>query len=551
MGTRPLETGSDITDRITRAFDPAWHNSVQRRMRYAYGEPFDGNAPGAETPGKMPWFEDIAARTKEVGRSMRILQTCYIALSKTVYGIPEPKYPQVHKFDQEVRTQAWLARYEGANGCDDEWEGQFNLEFLEGNGLGVGYVQHGFKRNPETGLMFSTVEHCPTLFCIGDRHVRGPARARHWSVVKYLDVDDAVEMLRGKVPEHDVRAEARPIADDTTQLSFDVVRVVEYYSKGIGGCAPTRALIPTDIDREPWLVEANPFGSLPRSFYLHLLPPGFRYPIGLIDLQMATQEEINRVERSFRETLEHGPVDLVQTDMFEEGELKKWETGKSNRLRMKRPTTRGDVPIARTPGSEIRSSEMAYYQMLIRQNNEETSSTDAERGQLSLEKRTLGEVQLAEAKSAPASNWTRKQTLNMFRRAVERFGEYIPMDKDPLILDVFGSNIPINNPSDPMSWLSKWFEEYSRVVIAESSLEEQDYKAEQFRRSAELDTLAFLTPTRKWQEEKVKAIGEDPSDWLPEETQAQSGVMGGPMQAPGIPPMQGAPAPQLPAPAGR
>lgn len=534
----PKTPAEDIRKRLLQGYDPNHYASLYRQMCYAFGDDWNKNRRSGidSTGGSFPDWPEITVRYMEVGRSRRILNSQFIGLSRSMGNAPAPEFPQLSKQSAEVRKQFYLARYHG-NEREDSWADEHAAAYMDGDGLGAGFVHFGLKTNPKTGYQYVSAEHSPAVLTLYDRHERHPGRARWVCFVKYLAIDQASALFGEKV----AKTYVRQLHDNFSTYPLDVVRVFDYYDMGWGPKGtPTRALIPGDFANEPLFVEENTFECLPFSHMTYLIAPGMRRPTGRIVMQMATQEGLNEIERHLRKALKSPTFNLMDVTQLNAKDLARLNAGDANvNVRIENP--RPDAPpYIRIPGAEVAQTILALRDMYERQFNADSGTTDFERGNMSMEKRTLGENELLDSRSQTQSSWSQMQAVKMHQRSVEvalKIAE--KFDKDPVLLDIFGTNALFNEPSQPHSWMSEWLQEPSRVLIGDDQLRARDAKQDQMDRLQMLSTLApevqaGLLSAQKFAEEKLRALNEDPGDWQPQ--MAPSTEIGGSENA-GLPGM--------------
>lgn len=509
-----------------QAYDPTYFESIWKQVNYAFGEPWNKAAASAAcgSDGDFPVRPDIVVQFLEIGQSRRILNTQFIALSRVMSSVAKPTFPDIDKQKGEVLAGFYTGRHEGDGAGEGEWQHELNSAYMDGDGLGLGIVQVGLEKNPESGYKRVTLRHSPLLNTLGDPHYRNPGRWRWIAFVHYLDVEDAVARFGAEC-----RKYARPWTDSQSSIPMEYVRIIEYYDMGFGpNGKPTRAIVPQNLANPPLKREVNEFGCLPFAYYMHFLAPGMRRPVGRIALQMATQEAINALEKSAIETCQDGAFDLVDMDQLNANDVKLRNKGDRNlKIRIERPSATGAPPYIRVPAKEVAQTWQVLRDLLDRQFNTDSGTTDLDRGSLSSTARTLGENELLDARSQNQSSWSELQALQLLRRTVEKVLRIARIgDRDPVMVPVFGHPVLLNDPEVPQSWIDAFIPGNLRVALGEESLRKADLDAERAMRLKGLQLVAPYVGTTLsplWHsEEMLKAIGEpDPKAafMTPEEQQ--------------------------------
>lgn len=529
-----------IKERLTQWLDTPYLDSLYRRIQYTLGRPWQQHAGitlGGQGAGRFPDYPDVVADFVDVGASRRILNTQFKAMAKTMYSDLSPEFPQVPKHIGEVRKQFWLARAGGDGYADGEWSDEFASAFMEGDGLGIGFLQVGLETNPETDYQRVTLRHSPTILTIYDRTQPKLSRAKGVCFVKYLAPDVAYGLYGKKNMEKYVK----PLVDQMRSNPLRVVRVFDYYDIGYGVpgkpgyCEPTHCVIPGDISNEPLYVEKNEFGCLPWAYYVHFYAPWMRHPIGRIELQVSTQEAINELERILREAAHKQlGVDLVDITQIHPDDIRRWRRGEVlTALRLKNAIKEGQQPpIVRIPPQQLGGDIIRLFELYERQYNDDANTTEYDRGNLSAAKRTATEAELLATRTQDSGNWGTLQAQKMYERTVNTvFKIAAKFDHDPLTIDLWGTNVKLNDPDTPASAIAGYLSEHSKVVINADDLSYQDTLHKRAQRMAELQSYVPLIQMgqmdpRVWAEEIVKNAGDDPAEMLVQ--QGQGGGQQGP-----------------------
>lgn len=499
-----LTSNDDIQDFLKEMYDPDWYDSLYNQTKYAFGEPWNKQSGGSKG-GQFPHFADVSAKNLQIGQSRKILGSQFIGLSKVMYNDPEAEYPTLEPMEAEGRKNLLLKRWR-----DGGWSTEEQCAFMDGDGLGIGYLQHGLMKGP-TGKQMITVRHSPTVLTLGDRSERNPYRWRGICFVQYIPADIAIstwgEMKVGSyIQDHYDGVNGQPVK---------ALRVFEYYDTGIAGGSATRALIPGDFGNEPLERKDNPFQGLPFSCYIHFLAPGMRRPIGRIVLSMATQEAINEVEDYQRSTMIGGKgFDIADTTSYESEDLKAVKNGQAPRMvRRKQPRQTGGDWERVTP-MEISQTSLARLEYLERRFTAESGQTDFDNGLMAAEKRTLGENQLADQRGQVQGSWSVRQMIQFREQTFETACRHAALfDREPAFIEYFGGQVPVNDPQRPESSAAAFCSMPAHPVISEDAMTYQDTKAKLAQRQAQLETLfpyvqAGIFNARWWGEEMAKAFGE-------------------------------------------
>jgi len=484
MATLPSNTV--LGERIRGGIDVEYMDSLYKQHSYVVGEPWNraATAPHNNNDGQWPDYPDIVNRTLEIGASRVILNNQFIGFTKQTFATPKPTFPELDEVTATVRQQFFLKRWRGTGRVAAQWSSHTEPTIWDGRGLGIGFTKVCAVTNPETGKQFVTLQHYPVWHVVYDPHVRNPYEARWICFLTYLDPDEAAEKFGEKARDKKVR-----LQDDYSGLSFDVVKVYEYYDVGIGGKKPCMAVYLGDLNSEPEFKKENPYnGCLPVALYTHLLIPQVRRPVGRIVQQIALQEARNQAERQLREYLKQFPAEVIDPSKVDPDDLREYIAGRKTKLKLT-GVPEGPV-ITRTAAPEIPQTLLQQINILDRELTASSGITDAERGNLNPTQRTATENQLIDSRSQVGAGRDRQQTLLYYTHLVEKVLEVARLfDRDPVLLDIEGQNIVFNDPAEPASFIKHFLEEPSVVLIDTTEMDADIAKAEKAQEMALLNQL--------------------------------------------------------------
>lgn len=498
----------DITKRLNEGYDQVQYSSWHQQLRYAFGEPYDAKGSSASDDG-MPYFPDITVQNLEIGQSRRILTSQFTGLSKVMYNDSEPEYPSLNLLDGESRKQFLLARQRGDGYGNGSWSEARQNAFMEGDGLGIGFLQIGLAKG-KTGQQQVTARHSPTLLTLGDRAERSPDRWRWICFVHYIPEDVAEATWGPKA----VKPYLKSMFDNTQSHPMKMMRLFEYYDIGYGKGDPTRALIPDAFGNEPLEVGENPFECLPFSYYVHFFPPGMRRPVGRIILQMAIQEGLNEIEEYMRSVMLNGKgFDIADVGRYERADLNAVKDGKAPRLVRRKGGREPNEQWERVAPAELPQSTLAHLNLMERRFTEGSGTTDFDRGLQPQTTRTLGENQLVDARGQVQSAWSVRQAVAFEQRTYEKAAKIAAkFDREPVWIELFDSMVLINDPAVPESSCEHFLETPARPIISEETM---TFNALKQKRRERLQELLILFPAAQsgvfslkwWGEEVLKATG--------------------------------------------
>lgn len=512
-------TAEDLKKMLVEGYDQTYHDGLWSQLARAFGSStmHDGIGRISGAGGRFPDYAPVKpwGGQDEVGVSKRILNTQFLILSRIMRSDFQPEYPDIDKRMAEVRKQFFLKRSEGDGRIDGQWLNQHVATFLDGDGLGLGVTLVGLKPNPVTKKMRVSAQNIPLLRFAYDRHVRSLSEAKWCFVMHYMRPEEA----EAKYGKQAVKDSIVPLMQWGNMEPINVVRIFEGWTTGIGKADPTFFTIAGDIINNPISLVQNPWGAaLPVAHYEHLIRPGAQRPTGRIITLQAEEEALNQMDRAMIREASRVGFDIMVEGQINEDDLDAINNGEQGVIaKAIKPLQQGELPYHRIPAPGVQENVLAVADRVERTFNANAGVNDFDRGNLSEQTRTLGENQLLDERSKVQSNWS---ILQLAKYAV-RFVEKVEMvaasgDTDPITLNIFGVQIPINDPGNPVSSIATFCQENTRIVISEDSLLKGDLDQERqanMARYAPFVPFAGTLVDPQWLVEgMLEAAGFDPKE---------------------------------------
>lgn len=499
--TKPREKVSEVQERVKQGFEREYYDMVYRDQYFAFtGIRLRGPTTKVERGG-FPVYPSTRPLQREPGKTNRVLVTALIAMSRAMSRDIDPSFPQLDETTREVRRQWWLTRH-----SQFDWRSQIAAAFLDGDAFGVGCVLVGKTTDPDSGKDVVDLQHIPILQVLWDRHARTPTKSRWVCLIHYMDPYDAAVYFNKPFKEIDARAfDLSNGAQDVK--GYRVVRVFEYLSMGIGGSRGTRMLFLHDIDNHV-KTEDMDYPKLPVAWFVGLTPPGHSRPVGRVQMQMATQMQLNKYEAFLGRMLDYGwAIDILDASRIDGNDLAAHARGD------KLPYLRGQFskdgsPLwQRMPAKEMPRvfyDGLNYYE---RRYDEESGLSDMDRGGLSATARSATEIATLDARLSLNQAYSTRQTAQAFSSIVEvtvMVGKEV--DEAPCEVDIYGTNVTLNDDEDPRMRSKFFLEEKSSVLIGTETLTADDDKLK--RQADKADMM-------EWQ--KLGLVGDTiDKDWYTE-----------------------------------
>ena len=509
-----LPSHKEVKERILAGFDRKYYDSIYTQQCYAFGQKWDSKPSylaESSASDDIPIYPDVRVTHLAIGQSRRILNASIRTLSRVLSRAPEPKFPQVDEVTNEVRRTFWLANANGNRGVPTRWLQQLQYAFVEGDTLGVGCVKHGLRTHPRSGRQMVDMRHVPVLQTIWDPFEFDPRNSKWAAVASYVPYEVAKNLWGKKKADRHKREWTTTVDSRSAQF----VRVIEYWDVGYAGDGPAYCIFVGDL--EDGEVGENDLGFIPLSFCVNYVAPGMRRPIGRAVMQMSSQELINDIEKYLRVTMKRGPaIDIYMEEMFDEAALARWRAGDSSQPLAIKEGMVDDVRKAftRIGAMDPGQGALALFAIAERQHNDDSNQTEQSRGNALGGRTTAREVSALVSKVNENASLTDQQANEFLVDAVKNtMSAALAGDAHPVSLDIFGSNILFNDPSDPMMDIANWLSEDSGTVLID--LESTSAEDDLLKRQVKKEDLMFLSPLvgvtldpDTYSEEMLEAIGE-------------------------------------------
>lgn len=463
-------TSPEIAERnLRQAFDDDYYSDLRRQIRFTLGEKYDTFAGGLSTSlsGEVPDDIDILPKYLEPGISRRILTNSVLMAAKVCYTEPDPDYPDKDRW-KEIVTKAFNQALWKGRPCAGEqyveaasWAPECERAFLDGDGLGTGFVQIGVRDG------WTTIQHHPIGRVIWDRHNLSVEKARYVAFVHHLSEDDAVSMFGNSIKKDVTDYALKP-------NGLRIVKAIQYFDMGMGKGEPTEMWRLQTLGGRILDVSPNKYGCLPFAHmeFIHLW--GMRRNIGRIALQMSNQQMRNAYERYQRMVLERGPgFDAVDTGAMDPEDQAAFEGGELL------PVLRFQVPpgghiqnyIQRIGAHEVPASLYQGLEMLDRGDPGESGISDADRANVTSSPRTLGEIEMTQSGADTQKEWSQRQYAKFLSRLFYK-ANYISarLHTAPTPISINGIPMLLNDPMDPRSRLDYWLEPSTWPEVNEDRL---------------------------------------------------------------------------------
>lgn len=456
---------------MRQAWDEQYYGHIRNLVRFTLGEKFNAATPGLSTSftGDIPDDIDLLPRYYEPGQSRRVLTNAVLMAAKVCYTEPDPDYPDKGRW-KEIVTKAFnKALWRGRPHVADtkfqefgEWAPEMHRCFLDGDGLGAGFVQIGIRDG------WTTIQHHPLGRVIWDRHRLGITRARYIAFVHPLPEEEAVAMFGSDI-----------LKDVTTTGSqrpdgLRIVKAIQYFDMGMGTGTPTEIWKLNTMGGKTLDVSENHYGCLPFAHMEHIHLYGMRRPVGRINFQIADQVMRNAYERYLRLVLERGPgfdaVDTGKVNLEDQAALEEGELLALLRMEVPPMGKVGDY-IQRYPAQEVPMTVYKGLELLDRNDPGNSGISDADRANVTSSPRTLGEIESVQAGADTQKEWSQRQYAHCLRRLFYKVN-YIAskLHTAPTPLVIQGNPLLLNDIGNPRSNLSYWLDPATWPEVSEDSL---------------------------------------------------------------------------------
>lgn len=471
----PKLTKPETAERNLRmAYDTEYYASRRALIRTVLGERFVAPSSGLSSSltGEIPDDPDILPRFYEPGISKRILTNQLLMVAKICYMEPDPDYPDKEHWKEKV-TKAfnralWKGRpHLGPTKFEEygEWAPECHRAFMDGDGLGVGFLQIGVRDG------WVCIQHHPLTRVIWDRHRLGVSRARYIAFVHNLSEEEAVAMFGTAI--------RKEIEDSASQPnSLRTLKAVQYFDMGLGENDPTEMWRLKTLGGRVLDVSENKYGCLPFAHYEHTHTFGMRRPEGRVSAQIPDQVMRNAYERYERLVLERGPgVDFVNTTGLNPQDADAWAEGELLPMVRMELGLAGKVSdnVLRVQAHEVPTTLYQGREYLDRMDPGNSGISDADRANVTSSPRTLGEVEEVQEGADTQKNLSQRKYADMLQRLFYK-SNYIAakLHTAPTPVSIDGIPFLLNDPEVPQSNVAYWLTPNSWPSVNEDLLARQN-----------------------------------------------------------------------------
>jgi hypothetical protein len=533
-----LLSEQEIKDLLQEANDIDRYDSLYRQLRKAFGEP-DGdgnmgryrdgyNSDSGAGSSRFPSYEDISLSWQVIGQSRRILTNQTIALSRIRSQTVVPDFPQVDRYTNEIRKQFYMNRASDHT-PGGGWDTEFDLAFLEGDSLGASFCQISMDRNPMTGKLFTSLRHVSALQVLIDPHERNYDRARWVCFCHHVPALDAIAMYGAEV-KAGIQTAKETGGRGKKRLNY--VRIFQFFSRPFAGREATYAVLLDDIGGTMLERKRNAYQTLPMAHYTSHVLSQMRHPLGRIPLQMPLEAKILEYERLLDAAIKVAPFTILDVSNIEDQDVQDLIAGKFKPyVRLKSGLDRqldSKAAVQSIPGAQVNPLLSDRMSILEQQLTAQSGVNDFDRGTTLGGRGTATEAQILDQRSSTQGLWPVKQIGKFYGRVADCVSRMArDFDDDALEIDLFGTNITLNDPAQPMLSASEFFKEPSKIVIDEDAISSGDQTRKQAQRDALLASLESLVSIGLvdpvwYAEQKLTNLGFDPSEAMSNAGNVQS-----------------------------
>jgi len=548
QGALPVSTGGsllpwkDAADWLRNNFDEEWYDVLYRDQRYVidgmeYRETSDAFRSFEYNDG-LPVYYDLRPTYARVGQSKRLLSESYWAASALVSSIPIPESPDTDIMTSAIRSAFYHCRWQGIGTPGGEWQEALQRSLVSSYLFGIAGVMVGVQRNQRNGKRFTVTKDIAPQNIIWDRFASHPQNSTAVGVVHYMSVDDAIARYG-----HAQQVEDAKIPVLRGLQILHMVRVMEYYDIGARGKEPTHHIWVGTVNEKP--IYSGPSlvgerGHLPLAFITHFSMANMSVPIGRVRMGAATAALKQALDTRWLNILENGQsLDLLDSGMAPVARLQTAIDNGNRFVDVTKISEKDRQLFLRIPEQEIPQSLIAMRQIVDSEENENSNTTDLDRGSPISAAQSATEVALIAEKAEKKNALMRRELLNLYRRHAEiTFATAAALDTHParLEIDALGNTYTAtyNDDDVPGSEIANIFEEESRVIIDEASLTSADEQRKKDFRMAQIERginlgLVGVSPGQirlSWaSEEFLRVLGQqNPEDIMVPDQQQMPGM---------------------------
>ena len=536
----PLTSEETIKDRLREAYDYNYYEGLYRDVaRYNGCVPEIVSESGQNT---FPMWPELRQNVVKLGEVFDSVYTMSIMMAKLRSRDVRPEFPDIQSpITKDSRSEWWRTRCRGTAGLPG-WTDVHNQFTLWGIGFSAGVIEVGVRVNPKTGKRYVDHEHVMGYNFLYDRFALTANQMRWGARVVYVPLDDFKKLY----PKYADQPPTQLLKSSTGNglNNANVVRLIRYFDKDTY-CVLLDHLQGDVIERRE-----NPFTLIPYVVMNHLPMPGSRWGVGVIQLMMPLQIQLNKIRKKLAAAGEnHGFLGL-RPSVFSDKAIKDMndpETDKPWVVELDSNFDKENPPYVEFPGMKLDQSDMRLYAILKQEFNPASGVNDLQRGNAENLPPTATGVEILQQQSDTQNSLSQSCYAQAMENLMQVTFEIArDFDEDPVRVPVQGFTITING-GDPATSMGAMLDEPSQILISEESIFAADADRKKAMLNQSLDSLlpyvqAGAVNLSELVKEKIQALGLDNNQLA--QSQPQAAPTPGPQGQPGQPGQPQMPDPQ-------
>ena len=502
--------------RLEDSYMPERYRHLRSLQRKLLG--FDDEGSGVtHTEGIFVYYEPMRRTAQEYEKPNRILNNLRLLVSQTRSVEVVPDWTGLVSEEQRTARKAWWVQRSQGIGHSSGWKDDADRCDMDFKGLGIGFLKASAEDTGEHTVM--NARYRSPLHVGFDPYAMSPLDS-DWT----WDADVwSIEQASERFPDHDFEKDALTYYTSENMIAEGVI-IIEYYHKRPPKGEPGYMAILKDFRGEVLESGENPWGDMcPHQAFVNYVPPGSRYPVGLIEMQSYASKRIDEIDEMITTYAKRGTQVVLDVDLLDDDSLEQIQDGKHPQYILfgegwnKMAREEGRTPFTVIPRDQVPSDlwqERQFWEQYLR---ESSGVSSAMAGVISPEQRTATEInQVAQQSSAQSTFMSREFMRCMQSFAVKMATGAKLFDDAPFYVMYGGLEVLFNDGSDIHTTSEGVWSGPLSAVFSEEDLTVTDMASKQAKEWAKWMGIFQITQSPAALKKAIESQGiHNPDDYMP------------------------------------
>ena len=466
--------------------------------------------------GTFQWFPPLIQEKAQYQRPNRTLNNLRILVSQTRAVEIVPKWTNLLDDNIEVARDAWwVQRSQGLDGYGG-WKDDLDRAAMDFAGLGVGFLRVCVNED-EAGAVVGLKWRNP-LHIGFDPFVTDPNDSDWFWEADLWGIEDAKE----RFPDFDWESVGSQYLtmDD---VALDGVIIIEYFNRSPRKGEPGYIAMVEDFNGEIVEYGDAPFKEMnPQHAIQNFIPPGAKYPVGLVQMQSYASKRIEEIDEEIKTYAIRGTQVVVDHELLNAEDWKKLQKGEHPRYIAfgeawnETARAQGRTPFVVMPRDQVPADlwqERMIWEQYLRESSGVSSSMA---GIVNPENRTATEVNQVAQQTAAQTAFLSREFSRAMQSIAPKVGRVAKdYDNAEFFVTIGPYSVKFNDEGDEQTTSKVVWDGALTALIGEEDLIKTDVNMKrQLEANKHLQTFQINRNPETWKE-YLKAVGyKNPSEHM-------------------------------------